>query len=109
MKDSAYFSDPHTFNPENFTEENKKNRHPYAFLSFGHGPRNCIGMRFALLQVKTAIVRTVTEFKIVPSSKTVKELVPDPLSPNGGPIGGVWVKTERRKTKTGGNAPERSL
>jgi cytochrome P450 len=51
MKDEKYFSNPEKFDPENFSPEKKAERSPYTFLAFGQGPRNCIGMRFALLQV----------------------------------------------------------
>ena len=53
MKDEKYFgSNPEKFDPDNFSPENKADRSPYTFLAFGQGPRNCVGMRFALLQVK---------------------------------------------------------
>ena len=39
MMDERYFPNPKEFNPENFSEENKKGRNPYASLIFGHGPR----------------------------------------------------------------------
>lgn len=45
-----------------FSKENKEGIDPYTFLPFGAGPRNCIGMRFALLIVKVAVVVLLQNF-----------------------------------------------
>ena len=63
MVDEQYYPNPEKFNPDNFSPDKKTERSPYTFLAFGQGPRNCIGMRFALLQVKTAIARMVFNYR----------------------------------------------
>ncbi|XP_059717841.1 cytochrome P450 3A21-like [Haemorhous mexicanus] len=57
-----YWPNPDEFRPERFSKENKESIDPYTYLPFGAGPRNCIGMRFALLILKVAIVSLLQHF-----------------------------------------------
>ncbi|ODM95111.1 Cytochrome P450 9e2 [Orchesella cincta] len=68
--DTRYYEHPDKFYPEHFTPEKKSERNSYTYLPFGHGPRNCIGMRFALVEVKSAIAHLVKNFKVEPTEKT---------------------------------------
>ncbi|XP_049819894.1 cytochrome P450 9e2-like [Aethina tumida] len=70
-RDPNNYPEPEKFDPERFNEENKNSIKPYTYLPFGLGPRNCIGSRFAIMEVKTVFFYILTHFKIVPVEKTV--------------------------------------
>uniref|UniRef100_A0A8C3LK22 unspecific monooxygenase n=1 Tax=Chrysolophus pictus TaxID=9089 RepID=A0A8C3LK22_CHRPC len=61
-RNPEYWPNPDEFRPERFSKENKDNIDPYTYLPFGAGPRNCIGMRFALLTLKVAITAVLQHF-----------------------------------------------
>lgn len=68
--DKEYYANPHKFDPEHFSPENKARRTLYAYFPFGHGPRNCTGMRFAMIEAKTVITLMLHSFRIEPTEKT---------------------------------------
>ncbi|KAF5889817.1 cytochrome P450 3A30-like [Clarias magur] len=69
-RDPEFWPDPETFNPDRFTQENKESIDQYAYMPFGLGPRNCIGMRFALVAMKLAVVEVLQRFDISLSEET---------------------------------------
>ena len=68
--DPDAWQNPEKFDPERFRSPAKDTRHAFQFLPFGAGPRNCIGMRFALMEVKMALVRILMKYKFVASPET---------------------------------------
>ena len=53
-----------------FSKENKGSIDPYVYLPFGIGPRNCIGMRFALMNMKLALTKVLQNFSFQPCQET---------------------------------------
>ena len=68
--DPEAWPDPEKFDPERFRSPEKDIRHPYQFMPFGTGPRSCIGMRFALMEIKIVLVKFLLNYKFVPSPET---------------------------------------
>ncbi|KAI1300129.1 Thromboxane-A synthase [Halotydeus destructor] len=59
--DKRYWPDPMTFDPERFT--GKQTIEAIAYQPFGAGPRNCVGMRFAVLQIKLAMAEFLLKYR----------------------------------------------
>ena len=79
-----------------FTKERKGNRHAMAYMPFGGGPRNCIGMRFAIMEAKMEVINMLKRFTILKCAETQ---VPLKCTRDGihGPAEGVYVKLIKRE------------
>ena len=89
--DPLYWLNPEKFDPERFNEEEKRNRNKFTFLPFGEGPRICVGMRMAVMQIKAAMATILENYSLEVSSKTQIPLKRDPKTLMATAVGGLWI------------------
>ncbi|XP_046959632.1 probable cytochrome P450 9f2 isoform X2 [Vanessa cardui] len=94
--DPKLFPDPMKFDPERFSDENKHNIDPAAYMPFGLGPRNCIASRFALCELKVLLYQIMLHTEISPSVKTCLPAKLSTESFNPRLVGGHWLKFKIR-------------
>nr|CAD7460583.1 unnamed protein product [Timema tahoe] len=85
--DPKYYPNPEIFDPERFSAKNKNDIPRYANLPFGEGPRNCIGMRFGLMQVKTGLIHLLSKFEVNRHKETPVPVAFVTSSPTLCPVG----------------------
>lgn len=64
-------------------------------LTTGDGPRNCVGMRLAQVNVKFTLATIVQNYIIESDSRMQYPIKVDPVSPAFMPVGGFWVKMKK--------------
>ncbi|KAG8247675.1 hypothetical protein J6590_055620 [Homalodisca vitripennis] len=96
--DPKYHPNPEIFNPDRFNDNFHKPNPTY--LPFGDGPRMCIGMRFAILEMKVCLSKILTRFSLTVNEKTQEPLTFDKGSFTPVPVGGIWLNFKKRGQKS---------
>lgn len=60
-----HFENPFDFKPERFISENNELiNSPYGYIPFGDGPRACLGIKFAMNEMRICIAKLVLRFRL---------------------------------------------
>jgi len=62
--DARHWNDPESFRPGRFLPDQKNDRHSYAYIPFGGGPRLCIGNHFALMEMQLVVAQLLRRFTL---------------------------------------------
>ncbi|KAM3966424.1 cytochrome P450 9e2-like [Aphomia sociella] len=95
-RDPNLFPNPTKFDPERFSDENKHKIQPFSYMPFGLGPRNCIGSRFALCEMKVMLYQMLQHMEVLPCEMTC---IPTQLSNESFNLrikGGHWLRLRIR-------------
>lgn len=92
-----FFPQPNAFVPERFLEADKE-RHPFLYIPFASGSRNCIGQKFAQLEDKILLAQILRRFKV--QSQIPNEDLQMSLELVLRPTQGLHVKFTPRDRKT---------
>uniref|UniRef100_A0A673CBD2 aromatase n=1 Tax=Sphaeramia orbicularis TaxID=375764 RepID=A0A673CBD2_9TELE len=105
----AVWSNPHEFYPLRFDPNNTSGRSASAFIPFSAGPRNCIGQKFALAELRVVVALTLLRFHLAPGvnpevgsiSGDVRRLPQLVLRAEGG----LWLQLEPLNAYTKTKSP----
>ncbi|XP_044733636.1 cytochrome P450 4C1-like [Chrysoperla carnea] len=89
------YPNPYKFDPNRFLPEEIAKRHPYSFLPFSGGPRNCIGLKYAYQSMKCVLSTILRSYRIY-SNENI-ETIPLKLEIFMKPVNGYQIRIEKRR------------
>ncbi|XP_069694161.1 cytochrome P450 9e2-like [Periplaneta americana] len=94
--DPDYFENPGRFFPERFNDKNRNRIRPFTYLPFGVGPRNCIGMKFALTLTKLTLFNLFLRYDLHVVDRTPNPIRLAKMCFNKRVDGGFWLGMNAR-------------
>jgi len=64
QRDESIWKDAAQFKPERFVDDSFSKRNPFTYLPFSAGPRNCIGQRYAMMELKIVLFHLLKTFRL---------------------------------------------
>ncbi len=91
------FAQPDVFDPDRFAPPREEDKHtPYALVPFGGGPRVCLGINFAQVEIKALVAHLLRRYSLVPLEG--QNIVHAYYAPNATLVNGIHVGVQRRCT-----------
>ncbi|KAL3986176.1 Cytochrome P450 family protein [Acanthocheilonema viteae] len=94
MRDPAHYDNPEKYDPEHFAPDKVKNRDPFAYVPFSAGIRNCIGNRFANLELVVTLAHILRRYRVISMISEAENPLIMELSLK--PSKGIPIRLERR-------------
>ncbi|XP_053669587.1 cytochrome P450 4d2-like [Anopheles marshallii] len=89
------YPNPNQFDPSRFSEDAESKRGPFDYLPFSIGARNCIGQRYAVMEMKVSLIKLIANYRVLPGESLPKLRVKTDLVLR--PDIGIQVKLELRQ------------
>jgi cytochrome P450 len=75
-RNPAHWTDVERYDPRRFERERAGERHPFAYIPFGGGPRICLGGNLALMQMLLIVITFVRRYDFRPETDMPVDIQP---------------------------------
>nr|QFN66799.1 cytochrome P450 [Propylea japonica]QKI86660.1 cytochrome P450 [Propylea japonica] len=75
QRSPKYWKDPLKFDPYRFLPERFSEKHPFSYIPFSRGPRNCLGARYAMMNLKIVFSKIVRKFTVKTDYRCLEDVV----------------------------------
>ncbi|XP_030037523.2 cytochrome P450 6B2-like [Manduca sexta] len=100
QNDEKYFTNPKEFRPQRFSPEAMKEQQKFSYMSFGEGPRACIGARLGEMQSLAGLAAILHKFTVEPAPSSRLEVQIDTTMNVIQKLeGGLYLTLKSRKSK----------